>query len=51
MTQYIVDAFTEAVCHGNQASERGGELVCELREDRVIISGRAVIFAVSEIML
>ena len=31
--------------------EVGGELICELRENRVIISGKVVVFAVSELMM
>ena len=34
-----------------QASERGGELFCELNRDRVIISGKATLYAVSELNL
>ena len=51
MKQYNVDAFTDEVFRGNQTSKRGGELTCELRDNRVIISGRAAIFAVSELMI
>lgn len=34
-----------------QASERGGELFCELNRDRVIIAGKAILYAVSELNL
>ena len=51
ITPYWVKCLGKSTLRAYQASERGGELVCELKEDRVIISGRAVIFAVSEIML
>lgn len=34
-----------------QASERGGELFCELNRDRVIIAGKATLYAVSELNL
>ncbi len=34
-----------------QASERGGELFCELKRDRVIIAGKATLYAVSELNL
>jgi phenazine biosynthesis protein PhzF family protein len=34
-----------------QASERGGELFCELNRDRVIIAGKAALYAVSELNL
>lgn len=35
--------------HAYQASERGGELLCEDRGDRVMVSGKAVLYAVSEL--
>ena len=34
-----------------QASERGGELFCELNRDRVIIAGNVALYAVSELNL
>lgn len=34
-----------------QASERGGELRCELKNDRVIIAGNAALYSVSELNL
>ena len=34
-----------------QASERGGELFCELNRDRVIIAGKVALYAVSELNL
>ena len=34
-----------------QASERGGELFCELKRDRVMIAGKATLYAVSELNL
>ena len=51
ITPYWVERLGKSSLKAYQASERGGELICELRDDRVIISGRAVIFAVSELML
>ena len=32
-----------------QLSERGGKLICELRDDRVLISGKAVTYLQGEI--
>ncbi len=37
--------------HARQVSQRGGELVCELRGDRVSIAGRAVMYLEGEIEL
>lgn len=34
-----------------QASERGGEMVCELQGDRVVLLGKAALFSVAELML
>ena len=51
ITPYWTERLGKSSLKAYQASERGGELTCELRDDRVIISGRAVIFSVSEIML
>lgn len=51
ITPYWVERLGKSILKAYQASERGGELICELRDNRVIISGRAVIFAVSELIL
>ncbi len=50
ITPYWVKQLGKSSLKAYQASERGGELNCELRGDRVIISGRAVIFAVSDLV-
>lgn len=34
-----------------QASERGGELLCELHEDRVVIKGKAALYSIGELCL
>jgi hypothetical protein len=34
-----------------QASQRGGRVLCEVRGDRVILSGSAVTFMVGEIII
>lgn len=34
-----------------QASARGGEMVCELQGDRVVLLGKAALFSVAELML
>jgi len=51
ITPYWIKRLGKSSLHAYQASERGGELICKLRGDRVIISGKAAIFAVSELML
>ncbi len=91
MRQYIVDAFTGKVFHGNQAAvcvleewpeeslmmnitrennfsetaftvkeedgyrlrwfTPGGEMVCELKGERVVLLGKAALFSVSELVL
>jgi PhzF family phenazine biosynthesis protein len=51
ITPYWTERLGKSSLKAYQASDRGGELVCELKGDRVIISGKAVIFAVSELML
>ena len=35
--------------HAWQASERGGELLCEVRGDRVSVAGKAALYAVCEL--
>lgn len=51
LKQYIVDAFTEKLFHGNQASERSGELLYGIKEDRVVIMGKAVLYSEAELHL
>ncbi len=51
ITPYWTERLGKSSLRAYQASERGGELICELRDDRVIISGSAVLFAVSELMI
>jgi predicted PhzF superfamily epimerase YddE/YHI9 len=41
----------KTLLHARQISKRGGELFCELRGDRVKISGRGVLYAKSTINL
>jgi hypothetical protein len=35
--------------HAWQASERGGELLCEVRGDRVSVAGKAALYSVCEL--
>ncbi|MBO4910531.1 MAG: PhzF family phenazine biosynthesis protein [Lachnospiraceae bacterium] len=51
ITPYWTERLGKSSLNAFQASKRGGELICELKGDRVIISGKAVLFAVSELML
>ena len=56
MKQYIVDAFTDKVFCGNQAavcyqaSERTGVLYAERKGDRIILSGKAVLYSEGNIL-
>ncbi|MBR4163909.1 MAG: PhzF family phenazine biosynthesis protein [Solobacterium sp.] len=36
--------------HAYQASERGGAMTCTFKGDRVVLAGKAVLFAISEIL-
>ena len=48
---YWTEKLKKCVIHAYQASERGGELECELLgDDRIALRGRAVLVAVSEIL-
>lgn len=51
ITPYWIKRLGKSSLQAYQASKRGGKLICELRDNRVIISGRAAIFAVSELMI
>ena len=51
ITPYWIKRLGKSSLKAYQASKRGGEMPCELRDNRVIISGRAVIFAVSELRI
>lgn len=37
--------------HAYQASERGGELLCEVKGERVVIKGKAVLFSVCDVKI
>ena len=37
--------------HAYQASERGGNLECKVQGDRVVISGKAVLYSVGELFV
>jgi len=44
LVPYWAGRLGKARLHARQVSSRGGELYCELRDDRVRIAGRAVTF-------
>ncbi len=51
ITPYWTERLDKSSLKAYQASKRGGRLTCELRGSRVIISGSAAVFAVSELMI
>ena len=44
LTPYWANKLNKAKLTARQLSQRTGELVCELKEDRVLISGKAVLY-------
>ena len=48
---YWAEKLGKNVIHAYQASERSGELLCEVKGDTVSITGKAVLFAISELNL
>ena len=48
---YWANRLGKDVIRAYQASARGGEMVCELQGDRVVLLGKAALFSVSELML
>ncbi|MEM6318785.1 MAG: PhzF family phenazine biosynthesis protein [Bacteroidota bacterium] len=48
---YWAERLGKKELHARQLSARGGELFCELRGDRVLISGQAVLYLEGEIKL
>lgn len=51
LAPYWADRLGKKVLHARQVSRRGGEIRCEMKEDRVLLSGSAVIFMEGEIAL
>ena len=49
LTPYWAARLGKNKLHARQISARGGELFCELRNDRVILAGRAIQFLQGEI--
>lgn len=48
---YWAKRLGKSVIHAYQASARGGEMVCEIEGDRVVLLGKAALFSVSELMV
>lgn len=48
---YWASRFGKTTLHAYQASERGGELQCELGSDRVILAGKAVLYAIEDLQI
>lgn len=51
LTPYWADRLGRTSLHARQVSSRGGELFCELKNDRVLISGRCALFMKGTVML
>ena len=51
LVPYWAERLGKPQLHARQISERGGELVCEIRESRVVISGRAVEYLRGQIFI
>ncbi|MBT5305111.1 MAG: PhzF family phenazine biosynthesis protein, partial [Candidatus Scalindua sp.] len=51
LVPYWARKLDKATMKAKQVSEREGEIVCELRDDRVLISGKAVKFLEGRIEL
>lgn len=49
LTPYWSQRLSKKRMKARQLSERGGRLICELKDDRVLISGRAVTYLTGEI--
>ena len=48
---YWANRLGKGAIDAYQASARGGEMVCELQGDRVVLLGKAALFSVSELVL
>lgn len=51
LVPYWANVLNKTKLHAKQISKRGGELVCELKENRVCIAGQAVCFLKGEISI
>nr|MCR4997465.1 PhzF family phenazine biosynthesis protein [Butyrivibrio sp.] len=48
---YWAEQLGKKEIHAYQASERGGKLECRLQGDRVVISGKAVLYSVGDLFV
>lgn len=44
LTPYWAERLGKSVLEGQQISARGGRVHCQLREDRVLLSGQGVLY-------
>lgn len=51
LTPYWAEKLGKNKLSAQQLSKRGGELFCELKNDRVLISGKAVTYLIGEVLL
>lgn len=51
LTPYWTERLKKSKLHARQVSRRGGELFCELKDQRVLMSGYAVFFSKGELQL
>lgn len=49
ITPYWVERLGKKAIHAYQASERGGELLCELCGKRVVLKGKATLYSIGEL--
>lgn len=51
ITPYWTQRLGKKQLHAYQASERGGELLCELNENRVVIKGKATLYSIGDLQI
>ena len=51
LTPYWADRLNCSRLTAQQLSKRGGSLICELKHDRVLLSGQAIAYLVGEIQI
>lgn len=51
LTPYWSKHFGKTILSAKQISKRGGDLICELKGDRILITGKAVTYLIGEIVL
>ena len=51
LAPYWAEVLSKNSLHAKQVSERSGEVFCELQEDRVLISGRCILYMVANIYI